>query len=231
MNNQVKYPRCLVGCPTFNGKEYCLDKFIKSIKNLTYPNYDILIVDTTNPAHGGEFKKKITDHGIEVISHYNTPQFVNVYEGRNIIRKRVLEGGYDYYMSIESDHVVPVDIIERLLANKKKVVGGWYMSRNRNNKSILNLVPPWLDRKEPDFYDKEEVIKVFSMGLGDVLIHRSVLEKVKFRWEEYTFEGTDIKAGWWDDIWFYIDCDKQGIDVWCDKRIYVEHIIDEGVTL
>ncbi len=227
----TKFPKILVGCPNYQGKEYCVDRFIKSIKNLTYPNYDILLVDTTNPAHGGEFKNKMKNKGIEVISHYTTPQVKNVYEARNIIREKVLKEGYDYLMSIESDHLVPKDIIENLLAHKKKVVGGWYYSRRNDGTSIVNLLPPWQGRKEPNFKSEPNLIKVFSMGTGAILIHRSILEKIKFRWEEYTYEDTGTKAGWWDDIWFYVDAQRQGIPVWCDKSLYVKHMLNEEVII
>ena len=40
-------PKVLVGCPTYSGMEYCLDKYAKTVKSLTHPNYDILLVDNS----------------------------------------------------------------------------------------------------------------------------------------------------------------------------------------
>ena len=40
-------PKILVGCPTSFHKEYALEQYAESIKALTYPNYDILLVDNS----------------------------------------------------------------------------------------------------------------------------------------------------------------------------------------
>ena len=56
MNSQ---PRILVGCPTADVKDYCLEKYIKAVKSLTYPNYDVLIVDNSED---NNYLEKIKKH-------------------------------------------------------------------------------------------------------------------------------------------------------------------------
>ncbi|MBW2978931.1 hypothetical protein KY304_02365, partial [Candidatus Woesearchaeota archaeon] len=43
----TKNPKILIACPTYQGKEYCLDKYINALKSLTYQNKDILFVDNS----------------------------------------------------------------------------------------------------------------------------------------------------------------------------------------
>ena len=39
------------------------------------------------------------------------------------IRQKALKGNYDYLLHLESDVFPPIDIIERLLEKKKKIIG------------------------------------------------------------------------------------------------------------
>ena len=49
-------PKVLVGCPTYEGKEYILDRYIERVKEFTYDNYDILLVDNSKT---NDYAKKI----------------------------------------------------------------------------------------------------------------------------------------------------------------------------
>ena len=40
-----KIPRVLVGTPHSDVKNYCIDKYIETVKNLSYGNYEVLVVD------------------------------------------------------------------------------------------------------------------------------------------------------------------------------------------
>ena len=40
-------PKVLVGCPTYDGKKYCLKEYAEALKKLTYANFDVLIVDNS----------------------------------------------------------------------------------------------------------------------------------------------------------------------------------------
>ena len=45
MENSGLFPKVLVGCPTYSGFGYCLDRFLARVKSLSYKNYDVLIAD------------------------------------------------------------------------------------------------------------------------------------------------------------------------------------------
>jgi len=39
--------RILIGCPTSDYKEYSLKEYLEGIKNLTYKNFDLVLVDNS----------------------------------------------------------------------------------------------------------------------------------------------------------------------------------------
>ena len=51
MQNPNKYvlPKILIGIPTYEGKNYCLDAFMNNVNNFTYPksNIEIFVADNS----------------------------------------------------------------------------------------------------------------------------------------------------------------------------------------
>ena len=54
----MEKPRVLVGCPTYDGKEYCLKEYIDGLKSLTYDNFEVCIADNSRKS---EYFKKIRE--------------------------------------------------------------------------------------------------------------------------------------------------------------------------
>ena len=52
------YPKILVGGPVSDHHDYCFDSFVKSLKSLSYQNFDILLVDNSKD---NNFFNKIKD--------------------------------------------------------------------------------------------------------------------------------------------------------------------------
>jgi hypothetical protein len=52
MQNPNKYvlPKILIGIPTYEGKNYCLDAFMNNVNNFTYPksNIEIFVADNSS---------------------------------------------------------------------------------------------------------------------------------------------------------------------------------------
>lgn len=219
----MKHPKVLVGCPTSFHKEYCLDKYVAGVKALTYKNFDILLVDNSKD---DVYFKKIKKTGLPVVKG---PWFEGALDriitSRNILRQKVLDGGYDYFFSLEQDVVPPRDVLERMIKHNKKIVTGIYFVHNTLpdgsapltplvyklvDAKTLTMVP--IDKKE---FDSNKLIEVVSAGLGCLLIHRDVLKEVKFRYEGKVF----------DDRFFFIDCYRKGFKVFCDTSIKCKHYI------
>ncbi len=66
---------------------------------------------------------------------------------------------------------------------------------------------------------QERLIEVFFTGLGCMLIHKSVLEKIPFRASKTSF----------DDYTFCMDAYNAGYPIWLDTSVKCGHLIDTSV--
>src|SRR3989344_9600764 len=119
MNNS---PKILVACPTYEGMAYCLDKFIERINSLTYPDYDILIVD--NSKTNDYYNRLSSINRIKVIKDNFTDKNAKIIivHSRNLIIDYALENNYDFILMMDQDVIPPNDIIELLLSCDKDIV-------------------------------------------------------------------------------------------------------------
>ena len=216
--------RVLVGCPTSFHKEYCLKEYKEGLKSLTYPKHDVLLVDNSPD---DTYARKIKEQGIPVIRwDYNKSPRKRIVDSRNVLRRRVLEGGYDYLFSLEQDVIPPKDVIERLLKHKQKILTGVYFTYATQG-NMTKLLPllykktrhPKIQKqmRTEEIYPPRKII-VKSCGLGCVLIHRDVLEKVKFRY--------DKEYAAFDDMFFCRDAEEHGFKIVADTSLKCKHMID-----
>ena len=227
-----KYPKVLVGIVTYEGKDYIWDKFINNIKSLTYPNFDVMIVDNTkDKKYYNKLNRRLKDTDI-IIKHVNRGDTSREAQARslNTIRDYFLENNYDYFMSIESDLIPPRDIIQRLMRHNKLVVGtiyliGFHYSKTQPPRPCLFSV-----RKKkngsgemetyniPNGFDYfgNGLVKIHGCGIGCVLIDKSILQKVKF-WYHL---DPPVKHS---DVLFYMDLHNMGIPVYIDSDLIIPH--------
>jgi GT2 family glycosyltransferase len=215
-------PRVLVGCPTSDHKAYCLDEYAKAIKQLTYKNHDVLLVDNSETEEYVEWLKQLK---IPVIKDtYFERARERIVHSRNILRETVLEKGYNYFLSLEQDVLPPKDVIEQLLSHGKKVVTGVYFTQYTVQSKPLLRPLLWTTvpgKKELVFVaeknlEKPALLKIKASGLGCMLIHRSVLEKISFRLHEPKV---------YDDMAFCHDLAQKGIDLYVDTSVKCKHLI------
>jgi len=225
----TKNPKILIACPTYQGKEYCLDKYINALKSLTYQNKDILFVDNSK-TH--DYFNKIKSKGFAVIKDKPLKKpHDSIVQSRNLLRKEFLKKDYDYFLSLEQDVIPPKDIVEKLLTHNKKVISAVYYTWYKFF-GVPKLRPLiWADVENDNtkmrfmnsecrkaLNSKESVLEKIKMcGLGCVLIHRSVLEKIKFKVPE--------NYSTFDDFVFCNDVRKLGEIVWADLSIQCDHIV------
>ncbi len=108
-------PKVLVTCPVYDGKEYCFQKWIDNVKSLTYPNYDILVVDNskTEDFHN-KYKNQIPMIRKEFRPDEKDDNMYRVCQSMGVVREQFLKGNYTHWMNIEADNIPPKDIIEIL---------------------------------------------------------------------------------------------------------------------
>lgn len=210
--------RILIGTVTHEDHEYVLDRFISALKEIDYPDYDILLVDTSEGWDYYDKLDKIPD--IKVYrGGYNLIPEKRIANGLNILRKHVLDGGYSHLFSIDSDIIVDPDILKRLVERDKELVGppvavgnmpcvfrSFKQIKIKDGYSIDYM--PWSELGS-------EFRKVPATGLGCLLIRRNILKLVKFKFR--------IVPQWAPDVIFLTECAAKGFEFWCDPTIKVEH--------
>lgn len=218
------HPKVLVGGPVSDHHEYCFDSFARVLNSLTYPNFDVCFVD--NSMENGFFNKMRERFPSTLKFPYHPDVRVRLCGSRNIVREKVLKEGYDYLFCLDQDVVPPADVIERLVSHGKDVVSGVYFNKFRGGgaEKVLPVAYVLSRSKDglmtpvsPKFIDGK-LRRIFSCGTGCILIHRSVLEKIEFRYEE----GKDGV----DDVFFCIDANKNGFCIYLDTSVICEHFVD-----
>ena len=241
----INLPRVLIACPTSDVKEYAWERYAKGLCCLSYSNFDIAIDD--NSKSGDYFRKMKLFSDEWNASHENSKCIISrsgysspfarqrIVNSRNILRQKFLNGNYDYFFSLEQDVVSPTNVVERLLEHGKKIVSAAYFTGFPQYNSVrlvafrhitpTNPAEPLWDVGEP--FGIMEVLParlmdVSVVGLGGVLIHRSVLEKVSFRY--------DPQSDGCDDMFFCHDARKEGEKIFLDSSQLCQHYFDAWGT-
>ena len=233
-NNGYKMKKILIASPTSDIKDYCFDKWMENVSKFTYENCELFLCDnSTTRDYYIDIKKRYEHLG----SFFNVGRVTpSQFEHLNLsyksflafshekCRRYALDNNFDYLLHLETDIFPPIDVIERLLDAKQKIVGAMYHIEvgERSTLMIQQMEDFGNDLRETynlsendlDFVDGD-VKKVFSCGLGCVLIHRSVLKEVGFRYEE----GSPVHP----DSFYYADLDAKQIPVYVDTSIYCNH--------
>lgn len=217
-------PKVLVVAPTSKAKDYCAEDWLLRIKNLSYTNYDIFIVDNS---YDSSYIQKFKDLGINC-------QYVNpegsareyILKSQTLIREYFLSKDYDYLFFVESDIIPPLDIVEKLMIHEKPVCAAPYLTFKREaTKSILSendvigdgfAMSRMLSPAEAFLFTDGDLKQTTAAGFGCVLIERWVIEKIPFR--------IDLSRDTHTDSMFYEDLLYEKIPAYFDSSIWVDHI-------
>ena len=185
-------PKILIGCPTADEKSYCLKEYLKGLEQLTWQNKEIVIVDNSET---DDYIKELRENKINTIKDLRLEDVKErIAHSRNILREKTLSEGFDYFLSLEQDVIPPPDMIEKLLAHGKEAITGVYFTiyQFQGQPKLRPLV--WKENPESSstmiFMNEDvkaatgnqnELTQIKAAGLGCMLIHRRVLEKIKLR--------------------------------------------------
>ncbi len=220
----------LVGCPTYDGMEYCRESYVKHVKHLTYKKYDVVLVDNSKK---DIYQKKLEKGGIKVLKDtWQEEPLERVVSSRNILRQYAVDKEYDYLLMLEQDVIPPQTIIERLMRHQKPAVTGIYYKPFTLNivfdnkvikrKEIRPLLYLFVPQQKDKFHfcTKKDVegnylIRAAASGLGCMLIHRDIFTKIPFR--------TDGKL--FDDNFFCEDLRNNNIPLYADTSAKCKHLV------
>jgi hypothetical protein len=216
----------LVGIPTYEGKEYCLNEFIKGLESLTHKNHeaDIIFVDNSKTS---QYANRLTELGFKVERDaWCIHPFNRICTTYNKLREMTLKGGYDYLFVLEQDIIPPANALDKLVSHNKEIVSGVYTIMPALVGKKVNSC--WYDKKRlvngeliPIYMfdsDLNKGIKDWTGGgvsTGCVLIHRSVLDLLIFK--------TD--GGVCQDGFFSRDCNIFGFKIYVDTDVYCKHLM------
>jgi len=150
------------------------------------------------------------------------------FRARNSLVEAALQVGADYLFMLDDDHVIDwkgsqgpsdaYDIVKKLVAHKKPIVGALYYHRGGDCLSVLMK-----EGKDGGFYYMRDdeitggLQEVAVQGGGCMLIDMNVFSRIRSPWFEPEFKyGTDVQI-----------CQKareQGYTVWCDTSIVIGHV-------
>ena len=223
----------LIGITAYDGKKYCIDEFIKALKELDKPiNTDILFVDNSKT---DEYADYIRSKGFNVI---RSRKLINSYEtlkeAYNALRAYFLERDYTHLFSLEQDIIAPKQALTKLLEANKEIVSGLYYLGEKPCVMVGKSVKVPLGREREfrfeksyfkyDFIDKEKLetdklLEVYCAGLGCMLIKRNVLEKIRFR-----IYNNECYRKVHNDMPFARDCRTRGFKIFLDSTIKCKHL-------
>jgi hypothetical protein len=133
--------KVLIGTPIHQMKDYSMKRWLQSVRCLDWDNIHLLMVDNSpDPSYVDKIKGYCKEVGLtdyEII-HINPP----IEEGeeriayaREEIRKYLIKGDWDYWLSWECDVLVPPDALKQLMpfADKFATISHNYPARENPN--------------------------------------------------------------------------------------------------
>lgn len=173
----------------------------------------------------------------------------HVYRARNEIAKGFLEADCDYLFFVDADMGIPKNAIERLMAvaheDERPIVAGLCFAQRDTGFSedtyatefdIIPTAQVWnLEDDEPvgffivTEYPRDQVIQIDSTGGACVLVHRTVLEKMRAEFGDHWFTPrTNPATGgqFGEDTSFFLRCRDLAIPVHMDTSVKTSH--DKG---
>jgi GT2 family glycosyltransferase len=137
---------------------------------------------------------------------------------------------YDNIMWIDSDQVFEPNDFFKLLEHDKDIVSGLYLKKPQGD--TLNDIPiefACFNEDGERLYTNEvngELRKVWSNGMGWMLVKKGVFEKIEYPWFGPIITGLGFHG---EDVSFQLRAKDVGFDSYVDTSIVVGH--EKGVVL
>ena len=210
-------PKILIGCPTYQGQAFCLDRFLEGLQKLK-GDFDVLFVDNSEYPGYFETLQQVKVEGHKVVVLRDEPKdsgdsrIARIISSRNGCREYFLKNNYDYLFFLDTDMISPPDAISQLLVVDADIASGNYLCRQDINGKLLVLPALYkhhgnqLATLTMEEAKQDKLIDIAVCGLGCCLIKRQVLEKIAFR------PFAQSKTGG-EDVAFCVDAQKERFSI------------------
>ena len=158
-------PLVLVGSPITEYKLYCTGQYLKGLKQLSYENKIIVLVDNS-PTESVKEAIKNFNPGCKFFvftTPFRTYARERLIEGRNLLRAIICKDteldkfelsyedkknveelqklDFDYFFSLEQDVIPPTNTIELLMAENNDIIEGVYMNQKAVDVPVTHQTP------------------------------------------------------------------------------------------
>jgi hypothetical protein len=168
-------------------------------------------------------------------------------QGNQIARQRETVINYwydqnksDWLLWVDSDVVISPEGFMKLWNHKDKderpMVTGVYFTTDNPEEPLMIPMPTvfnFVTKEDGSFglarvhpLPKDKLIKVDAAGMGYVLMHRSIVDRIRESLPDAQFfmemgRGTQFIG---EDIYFFAICEKAGIPLYCDTSVTAPHM-------
>lgn len=201
-----KYPKVSIIILNWNGLKDTIE-CLESLKKITYPNYEVIVVDNGSKINEGEILKEKFGNYICVIRNKKNLGFA---EGNNVAIKKVLkENKSKYIMFLNNDTIVDKNFLSELVFKAEKdprfgIVGPeihyYDLPQNIHSRGgTISLFWGWhfvggTFHKYPYKNDEKFVLQYFS-GCA-FLIRCNILKKIGEFDRDYFYYTEDVDLGY-----------------------------------
>jgi len=168
-------------------------------------------------------------------------------QGNQIARQRetIIHHWYeknkaDWLLWVDSDVVISPEGVLKLWEQKDKderpIMTSVYFTTDNPEEPLMVPMPTifkFIDDKDGGFglarvhpLPKDQLIQVGAAGMGYVLMHRSVVDRIRKEMPDTQMfmemgRGTKFIG---EDIYFFALCEKAGVPLWCDTSVTAPHM-------
>jgi hypothetical protein len=218
-------PKILIGAPICDQYKYCWEEYAQAVRKIDYPFYSVVFVDYSET---DEWFKNLRAKGVPVVrGTWSEDERERLVNNRNIVRDIFLKGDYEYFLNLDQRVIAPKNLLRKLLRHSKRVISGLYYSKFNINGEETILPEIWKTDKRDliTFFSLEEVggdklLSIRSCGMGCLLIHRSILQKIEFWYDE----KKEAEEG----IYFCNSLRDYQTDLYCDTGAKCKHMINQS---
>lgn len=145
---------------------------------------------------------------------------------RNEMADVLLKSDYTHLCMLDSDHMHPSDIVERLARwfmqdSTRLVIGGLNFRRAEPFDPCI-FVRCEDGKLRPPFNWPARLFQVDAMGMGSILIHRKLFETLSYPWFAYAYPERGAFPS--EDMFFSNMCGARDVALWCDPSAVSPHL-------
>ena len=165
----------------------------------------------------------------------------NVADGRNKLVAEMLQQGYDYIFFVDSDVILPENALVDLYNMK------WYISVGTYPRKELQTITEkdvfttlyWHEERNKEVFcphflpvsqlKEGKITPVDACGMGCVLIHRSLFDKLKEPYFVFAHEGNPRQGSLepyciGEDLYFCREVLRAGVQIWAHGSVLCGHV-------